>query len=183
MRCPTTANSCDRHALYLYSGIDILSYCVLCPVQDAPAVSVWLPATSLLSSLCWSQPLLFPGVNPLKHDVPLTSRCRINVVLYLGYGRPLCHGHPCSRFTYLPALCLQCSRVWRVKDWKCRNWWNGSSGFLTLVLLQQKPTTPKRFSWDISPQLRFSLHRMTLDGYHPCGCQARGALRSERVIP
>ena len=53
-----------------YSGRDILSSCFLCRVQDAPALSVCrgFVATAIVLS----------EVNPLEHDVPLKSRCRIS---------------------------------------------------------------------------------------------------------
>ena len=76
------ANSCDGYAFYLYSGMNIISSCFLCLVQDAPALSVCRVFVVTAT--------VFSGVNPLKHDVPLTSRCRISTaVLFLGDPSPV----------------------------------------------------------------------------------------------
>ena len=70
------AKYCDRYALYLHSGMDILSYCFLCLVQDAPA----LPLCGVFVATA----IVLPGVKPLEYDVPLTPRCRISTAaLYL----------------------------------------------------------------------------------------------------
>ena len=74
--CCRIDNSCDRYTLYLYFGIDILSSCFLCLVRDAPALPGWLPAAGLLSlfRVFVLTAAVLPGVNPLTHDVPVTSR-------------------------------------------------------------------------------------------------------------
>ena len=76
--------------LYPYSGNgypQLLDY-FHCLVRDAPAAGL-----SSLFRVCLNR--------YLKHDVPLTPRCRISstAVLYLGDGPPSCHGHPRSRFS------------------------------------------------------------------------------------
>ena len=65
--CSRIAVSCTRHALHLYSGIDILSSCFLCLVQDVPALPLCRAFVATATIL--------PGVYPLKPDVPPKSRC------------------------------------------------------------------------------------------------------------
>ena len=70
MLCRKISNSCDRVALNLYSGMDILSFCFLCLIQDASALSICRVFVATATTL--------PGVNPLEYDVPPKSRCRIS---------------------------------------------------------------------------------------------------------
>ena len=67
MLCSRIDKSCIRYALYLYSGMDILSSYFLCLVQDAPAAG--FRAIVVIATI-------LPEVNPLEPDVPPKSRCR-----------------------------------------------------------------------------------------------------------
>ena len=49
--------------------MDIVSYCFLCLVQDAPAL--------LICRVFVATATVLPGVKALEHDVPLTPRCHI----------------------------------------------------------------------------------------------------------
>ena len=73
MICRKIANSCNRYALYVYSGIDILSPCFLCLVQDAPA----LPVCGVVIATA----TVLPGVNPLEQDV-FKSHAAASVLLF-----------------------------------------------------------------------------------------------------
>ena len=65
--------TCDRYALYLYSGMDILSSCFLCLVEDAPALLVCCAFVATATIL--------PGVNPLETGVPPQSRCHTSTAV------------------------------------------------------------------------------------------------------
>ena len=78
----------------------------------------------------------------------LQSHTTASVLLFLSRRSTAYHGHPRSRFTLLLALCLQYSKVYRGKDWRFRNWWNGSSGCLTWALFQQRATTEGFNDWE-----------------------------------
>ena len=71
-------NSCDRDAFYFYSDIGYSQLLLpLCLVRDTPSGLTscrWFVV--IISRVC-SAATVLPEVNPLKHDVPLTSRCRI----------------------------------------------------------------------------------------------------------
>ena len=73
MLCSRTAKSCNRHALYLYSGMDILSSYFLGLVQVAPALLVFCAFVATSTALS--------GVDPIKPDVPLKSHCRTSTVV------------------------------------------------------------------------------------------------------
>ena len=61
------ANTCNKCALYLYSGMNILSTRFLCLVQDAPGLPLFRAFVATATIL--------PGVNPLEPDVLPKSRC------------------------------------------------------------------------------------------------------------
>ena len=108
MLCRRIASSCNRCALYLYSGVNILSSCFLLLVQYAPALPICRAFVATATVL--------PGVNPLEPDVPLQSHAVAPVLLFLPRRLIACHGHNRSRFTLLLALCLHYSQVCRVKN-------------------------------------------------------------------
>ena len=77
MLCRRTAKARDRYALYLCSRMNIVSYCFLCLVQDAPAL--------LICRVFVATATVLPGVKALEHGVPLTPRCHTisTFVLYM----------------------------------------------------------------------------------------------------
>ena len=156
--------------------MEILSSCFLRLVQDdldLPVCRAFVATATIL-----------PGVKPLEPNVPPKSRCRTSTDVPIQEIDRL-YGHPRSRLTSLLTLCLHYSQVCRVKDWKYRNRWNGSSGRLAGVLFQRRATTPEGFSWEVSPLMKFFLRRIDawrLVTCHPCECQAGGVLRYRRVI-
>ena len=67
-------NNKNRYALDLYSGIDILSSCFLCLVQDAPALRICRVFIATATVL--------PEVNPLEHDVFQSHAAASSVLLF-----------------------------------------------------------------------------------------------------
>ena len=68
MLCSSIAKSCNRYALYLHSGMDILSSCFLSLAQDAPALPLCRAFIATATTI--------PGINPPKPDVPPKPRSR-----------------------------------------------------------------------------------------------------------
>ena len=73
MLCRRITNSSNMYVLYVYSGMDILSSCFLCLVQDAAALPICRAFVATAKVL--------PRVNPLEPDVSLKSRCRISTAV------------------------------------------------------------------------------------------------------
>ena len=87
MLCRRIVNSCDRYALYLYSGMDILSSCFLCLVQHAPTLPVCRAFVVTATVL--------PGFKPVDMMF-LQSHAAASVLLFLSRKSTACHGHPRS---------------------------------------------------------------------------------------